>query len=601
MKIKLDSVKKVRSNLELKKRAELVHRSVHRKSLVHTRKHISGRIDSVKNLNTKRLLFSWVTKFVVIAVLASLSFTRLNHKDRFEGFTNGGSVIVGVSDESSSLKLNPLTLSSPSELAIGRLIYSSPLKYDELGKLKGDAAESFAVEDGGKKIRIILKENIKWHDNKDLTSEDLVFTINKLKEPKVSSSLRDSLLGVDAVALNSRTVEISSPKAVAGLDDLMTRIRIAPKHVFDGVSDDNIANVDYNQLPVGSGPLEVGSFVSTKETSSLGIEGTDKFQQVSLTASNKYYGNAAQASLTFRIFSNKESLRQAFESGIVEVYVGSGGVIGAQEGSEEIKLALSSGIFSFFNMDSPILSDIKIRQALAGFIDRPLISELSGGVGALYSPVLGTGPTAQEIMPADNAKKLISEAGWQMDVNRSIFVKDGRELKLSLVTGESEDYQIAANALAKKWKEIGVGVEITQAETSELQANYFINKTYDVLLYGISLNEASDPYAYWSSAAATAKGLNFSGYRSPASDADLDVARTKLDTTERKARLERFTKRWLEDAPAAALYIPSVKVVYNSATTQPQPNQKVPINNYADGFEFLTEVKAEKKKLYQTE
>jgi peptide/nickel transport system substrate-binding protein len=601
MKIKLDSVKNIKSDLQLKKRANLAHKAVHRKGLVHTRKHISGRIDSVKNLNTKRLLFSWVAKFLIIIVLASLGFARLNHKDRFEGFTNGGSVIVGVSDESSSLKLNPLTLSSPAELAIGRLVYSSPLQYDSADKLRGDAAESYVLEDGGKKIRLNLRSDIRWHDDKPLTSEDIVFTINKLKEPKVSSSLRDSLIGVEAVALDSKTVEISSPKPVAGLDDLMTRIRIAPKHLFDGVGDDNIATIDYNQLPVGSGPLEVGSFVSTKDTSNLGIEGAGKFQQISLTVNKDYYGNAAQANLTFRIFNSKENLNQAFDSGIVEVYVGSGGGKALREGAEEIKLALSSGIFSFFNTESPNLNNVKVRQALSGYIDRPLISELSGGVGPLYSPILGISSGKEEIMSIDNARKLIAETGWTFDANRSIFVKDGQDLKLSLVTGDSDNYLLAANELARKWRDIGVEVTITQASTSELQANYFINKTYDILLYGISLNEASDPYAYWSSAAATAKGLNFSGYKSPASDADLDVARTKLDPAERRIRLERFVKRWAEDTPAAGLYVPSIQVIYNSASTQPQPNQRVPINNYADGFEFLTEIKAQKKKLYQTE
>ncbi|MDQ5914022.1 MAG: peptide/nickel transport system substrate-binding protein [Patescibacteria group bacterium] len=605
MKIKkIDGIKRLKlSNvdLQLKKRADLVHKKVHRSGLVHTRKHISAKLDSVKNLDTRRLLASWTSKFIIIVVLSIFSFAKLKDSEKYPGLINGGSVIVGMADESSSLRLNPLTLSSPTELAVGRLVFSSPLKYDSLGKLKGDAAESFEIAEGGKRIRLVLRPNIKWHDGRVMTSEDIIFTIAKLKEPKVSSSLRDSLVGVEVVAIDSRTVDITTQNPVAALDDLMTRVRIAPKHLFDGVSDSDIASVDYNQLPIGSGPLEIGSFVSTKDTATLGIEGAGKFQQIKLNPSKNYYGNSAQTELTLRIFADKDNLEQAFSSGIVEVYVASGGAGSIRDGSEEIRLALSSGVFSFFNMQSPNLSNAKLRKALAGYLDRPLVSELSGGVGALYSPILGVDQAKREMITTEAAKQLITEGGWQLDAARNVFVRDGQDLELSLVTGDSDDYSAAADTLAAKWKEIGVKINVAKVKSTELQANYFVNKTYDILLYGISLNESSDPYAYWSSSAATSRGLNFSGYKSPASDADLDIARTKINPAERKVRLERFIKRWEEDAPAAALYIPSVKLVYNADSVLPQPNQNVPISNYVDSFEFLTDIKAQKKNLYRTE
>lgn len=598
--MKKPNLKKV--DLQLKKRADLAHKKIHRSGLVHTRKHISAKIDSVKNLDTRRLIFSWSAKFIIILSLSLFSFAKLKDSNKYSGVINGGSVIVGMSDESSSLRLNPLTLSSPTELAIGKLVYSSPLKYDSLGKLKGDAAQSYEIADGGKRIRIKLLPDIKWHDGKEMTSEDIIFTIAKLKEPKVSSSLRDSLVGVEVVAIDEKTVDLISPSPVAALDDLMTRIRIAPKHLFDGVSDSDIASVDYNQLPIGSGPLEIGSFVSTKDTATLGIEGGGKFQQIKLSPSEEYYGNAAQAEITIRIFTDKDKLEKAFNNGIVETYVTSGGSTITRDGAEDIKLALSSGVFSFFNLQSPTLSNIKLRKALSGYLDRPLISEVSGGVSPLYTPILGINPTvSKDPITADVAKQLITEGGWQFDTARSVFVKDGQDLTLTMVTGDSEDYSAAADTIISKWGEIGVKVNVAKVKSTELQANYFINKTYDILVYGISLNESSDPYAYWSSSAANARGLNFSGYRSPASDADLDIARTKLNPADRRARLERFSKRWEEEVPAAGLYIPSIKIIYNGNSVLPQPNQNVPVNNYVDIFEYLIDIKSQKKVIYRTE
>lgn len=601
IKLNKESLQKAKEDLQLKKKLDSAHKNIHRKGLIHTRKHIVSRLNSVKNLNTRRMLSSWSVKFVLVVILAGASYTYLNPASRYDGFIDGGSVIVGIKDENTKLKLNPLTLSSPAEQAVGRLIYSSLLKYDSSGILQGDLAGSYSSEDGGKRLRVNLRDGLKWQDGQDLTAEDVAFTITQLKQPRVNSSLRDSLAGVEAAVIDPKTVDISSSKPLAGLDDLLTRIRIAPKHLFEGIETEDLASVDYNQIPVGSGPLEVGSFVTTKDTSTLGIEGAGTFQQLKLNVNDKYYGNKAQADLTFRVFGQKDNLEDAFNGGLVEIFVSGDNSQILNQGYQEIELAISSGVFSFFNLEMPYLKDVKLRRALSGVIDRKLISELSGGIGPLYSPVLEVPMAAPAVLSVDQAKQLIAEAGWQFDAAKSVFVKDGQDLELNLVTGDSSDYTIAARELASLWRNIGVRTNVNIVPSSELQANYFVNKSYDVLLYGISLNQASEPYAYWSSAAATSRGLNFSGYKSAASDADLDIARTKVNNAERNARLERFAKRWAEDVPAASLYVPGLRVVYNSKSIQPQPNQNVPVANYADAFAFLTEVKAQKKKIYKTE
>ncbi len=601
IKLNKESLQKAKEDLQLKKKLDFAHRTIHRKSLVHTRRHLTSRLDSVKNLNTRRLLSSWGFKFAAIAVLAGLSYAHLNPNSRYEGFIDGGSVIVGIKDENTKLKLNPLTLSSPAEQAVGRLIYSSLLEYDGSGNLKGDLVSTYSSEDGGKRLRLNLRDGLKWQDGQDLTSEDIVFTITQLKQPRVNSSLRDSLAGVEVAAIDAKTVDISSAKPLAGLDDLLTRIRIAPEHLFEGIEPESLSSVDYNELPVGSGPLEVGSFVTTKDTSTLGIEGAGTFQQLKLNVNKNYYGNQAQADLTFRVFSTKDNLEDAFDGGLVEIFISGENNEALSPGYQELELAVSSGVFSFFNLENVNLKDVRVRRALSGVIDRKLVSELSGGVAPLYSPVLEVPGTAPAILSLDQARALITEAGWQYDGAKSIFVKDGQEFELNLVTGDSEDYVAAARKLAADWRDVGIRVNVAVVKSSELQANYFVNKSYDILLYGISLNQASEPYAYWSSAAATSKGLNFSNYKSAPSDADLDIARTKVNSKERNLRLERFAKRWLEDVPAASLYVPGLRVVYNAKSIQPEPNQSVPVANYADAFAFLKEVKAAKKKIYKTE
>ncbi len=599
MKINLNKAKELTDNLDLKKKVDQAHKSIHRKSLTSTRRHVLGKSDSIKNLSTRRLVFSWTTKFLIILVLGLLSYSKLGSGGRFNGFVAGGDVVAGIQDDNERLNLNPLTLSTPAESAVGRLIYSSILKYDDAGKLQGDLAASYSVEDSGKKIRVTIKDGAKWHDGKDVTSEDIVFTITKLKDIRVNSSLRDSLSGVEAVAVDDKTVEITSPKAVGGLDDLLTKIRVAPKHIFDGVSSDQIASVNYNKIPVGSGPFEVAGDITYSDNTTLGLNSSGQFQQISLTPNKKYYGNGAQADLTFRVFSSRGDLVAAFNNGSIAMYIGTDSDTDVNSDAEEVKLKLSSGVFAFFNMKSPFLSDVKLRRALSGYTDKKALSDMNGGVKPLYSPVLEVGDTEDGVMGKEDAKKLIADAGYTFDEAKGLFTKNGQELKLNVVTGDSDEYSRAIDELARRWKEIGVGVEVFKAKASDLQSNYFVNKSYDILLYGISLNQATEPYAYWSSDATGPKGLNFSNYRSPANDADLDVARTKINQADRNVRLERFVKRWKEDVPAVALYIPSLKVVYRSGSVQPEPNQQAYVSGFTDSFDLFTQIKAQQKKLYQ--
>jgi peptide/nickel transport system substrate-binding protein len=604
MKINIDRVKGVKrnipSNVDFKKKVDRAHRLIHRKGQVHAKKHVAGRIESIKNINTKRLVLSWSVKFVLILVLGFVSFSKLNSAGRFNGFVAGGDAVIGIQDESARLNLNPLTISGPAESAASKLIHSSIIKYDHSGNIIGDLAETYSTEDDGKKFKFRIKDNAKWHDGRDVTSEDVVFTISKLKDSRVGSSLRESVVGVDAVALDAKSVELNSPKAVVGLNDLLTKIKIAPKHLFEGVEDKDIARADYNSLPIGSGPLEVASRPSTRDKQTLGLSGAGTFQQLSLIPSRNYYGNRASTYITFRVFQQKTELGEAFNNGSVEMVIGTGENLDIATNAEEIKLKVSSGIFSFFNVASPATSDAKVRRALAGYIDRKSLSQINSGAQPLYSPIIGVEDGEQEVMDLQEARRLIVEAGWVYDEARSVFSKEGSDLKLNVVTGQSEEYSRAAEKITGMWKELGVQSELVQASNSQLQSNYFVNRTYDVLIYGISLNRASDPFAYWSSDSANPRGLNFSNYKSPATDADLDIARTKLNDAERNIRLVRFVKRWKEDAPAAALYVPSVKVVYKSRSLQPEPNQKTFLNSFGDSFEFLTELKAEKRKIYRT-
>ena len=109
--------------------------------------------------------------------------------------SSGGTYSEGVIGE--PRYINP-ALASASEVDrdLTTLIFSGLVKHNELGNIIPDLAESYQIRDNGKTYEFKLKENLSWPDKKPLTSDDVIFTINLIKDSKFQSPLRNNWQGV---------------------------------------------------------------------------------------------------------------------------------------------------------------------------------------------------------------------------------------------------------------------------------------------------------------------------------------------------------------------------------------------------------------------
>lgn len=178
------------------------------------------------------------------------------------GVCSGLALLAGNSisfyEESLPTTMNPLFSRGmvdvrTHELVFDRLFYRSAITNEVQSKL----VTKWSKLDNGKKIQIFLKDGVKWHDGKDLTANDVCFTINAMLNPKTPSPIakgyRESIVGCEAAPKEgSVTIEFVKPYH-------NPRERIAfsvlPEHVFDkntAVSPD----LDFSSRPVGTGPMK---------------------------------------------------------------------------------------------------------------------------------------------------------------------------------------------------------------------------------------------------------------------------------------------------------------------------------------------------------
>ena len=234
---------------------------------------------------------------------------------------------------------------------------------------------------------------------------------------------------------------------------------------------------------------------------------------------------------------------------------------------------INNGVYALFNVATPVLKDKAVRQALQVGTDTAAIRKgLSLTPPALSLPFISTqveGDDLPKAPVADAAKagEMLDAAGWRLEGN--VRKKDGQPLQLSVVTTKNSQYEKALETLSGQWRKLGIVVTAKIVDTNDPAASFtqgiLQQRSYDVLLYELSIGADPDVYAYWHSSQIGVNGYNFANYSNPTVDASLASARDRLDPALRSAKYKAFAKQWLDDAPALGLYQSVAPYVVNKS------------------------------------
>ena len=100
--------------------------------------------------------------------------------------------VLKLSITSSPSRLNPILANDSASSEIADWLFNGLFKYDKDGKITTDLASSYEFESNTKLI-IKLKENVLWHDGKKFSADDVIFTYNKIHDPKIFTSILSKL------------------------------------------------------------------------------------------------------------------------------------------------------------------------------------------------------------------------------------------------------------------------------------------------------------------------------------------------------------------------------------------------------------------------
>ncbi len=491
-----------------------------------------------------------VIKVCALLILINVVYLGVSFIKKHLNYTPayGGEYIEGVVGFPKTI--NPLyAVNRDIDSDISELVYSSLFKYNENGLLVNDLADTVTINNNREYI-IKIKDGATWHNGAKVSSDDVIFTINAIKNSDYRSPLRSSLSSVETEKIDDSTLKLTLSAPYAPFLEVLS-FGILPKSIWENVSPSSAASSELNLKPIGSGPYKFKSLVKNKD---------GDLREYNLIANENYYqAHPFIKNLKFKFFVDYteaiKSLNDNQIDGLGYLPFDERKEILAKDSLNLYELVRPQIVSLFFNSNKDkALSDKVVRVSLAQAIDKnQIIKDVFDGVYQVADgPILKNNfaysdqITKYEYNPLEAAANIKNKLA-----------------STTLTVIDSGNNVAVANKIKTYWQQIGVEVELNIVP-GERAADTIKNRDFEVLLYGESVGGDPDVYAFWHSSQLGAKGLNLAGYNNPEVDKLLISARQTTNSDERMTLYKKFQEILTAEIPAIFLYSPTYTYVQSN-------------------------------------
>jgi len=450
----------------------------------------------------------------------------------------GRNIVVGI--ESNPTHLDPRLSQDAVSSQIQRFIFNRLITHDAEGRIALELAEAW--EPSALTHRFRLRRGVRFHDGSLLTSADVKYTFDSIRDPALASPRAAGLSDLDRVEAPSPhevVFHLKSPSA-AFAESLM--VGILPRSA--GREGRSIA-----EHPVGTGPFRFARF--------------EPDERVELEAFPNYFGGRpAFDRIVFRILPEETIRVLELESGGLHLIQNAFSPdllprLSANPRLEILRRAGTNFTYIGFNMTDPILSRPKVRRAIAHAIDRePIIRHILKGLAQEAESLLPREHWAHapDLAPTRHdpelAMRLLDEAGFP-DPDGA-----GPRARFSLVfkTSQNELRRRIATVFADQLGRVGIHVRVRAHEWGTFFGDI---RSGNFQLYSLTWVGISDPDIYrfiFHSKFTPPEGLNRGRYSNRRLDALLEEAQ-RTPEPGRRALLYHEAQRILNaDLPYVNLW-----------------------------------------------
>ncbi len=489
---------------------------------------------------------------VILAIAGLLSFANPFDSDDAQG-TRYTEAVVGQPS-----KINPLFVYlNDADRDVASLVFSGLTRLDKDGTPTPDLASSWETSDDGLTVTFHLRSGVTWHTGASFSAEDVVFTYGLLANPGIQTDPEQAALwqSITCVGTDNLTVACTLPEPYAPFLTYAS-IGILPKHILESTTSATIADDPFNSRPIGTGPYRLSDLNEQRAVLRANDDfylGSPAIDEIEL----RFYPDVASAT-AFMVIGDVNGL-------LVDLTIGQEDfdTLRSVDGMQAHPANRSAYTSLYMNNTEPPLNDIIVRRAISETIDiDSIITGLVGGRGVRTDTPIVPGTWAfdenldQPSLDLGRARDLLEEAGWTLPEGNDLRVKNGNELRITLMTDEDALRGAIADEIAAELSDIGVEATVVRQPANDLVREYLIPRQYQAAIFGYDPGADPDPYPAWHSSQALVTGRNIAGYTSDPADELMEEARRISDVDERRDLYAQFQDLFLNDVPSLPLYCP---------------------------------------------
>ena len=373
--------------------------------------------------------------------------------------------------------MNPILSQNKHIQEISKIIYEPLLELDEEYKLQKCLAKDWAKTSPNTYL-IKIRDDVKWSDGTQFVVEDVIFTIETLKQVQsIYSSNVQHITEVQKV--DNDTLQITIDNEIPFFEYNLI-FPIMSRTYYEG---QDFSTTEKNAQPIGTGKYKIVQNISN----AIILNKNEYYTREELTLEK----------ITISKYANLGELYNAFKLGKVDIitttnikiedYIGT-------IGYNKQEVAGRDFDFIALNTQNAVLSNVEVRNAISHAINREnIVSSVFNNKYKItdypldYGSWLKGAETDNSYNP-DLAKQILEQNGWVYRYNRWQKTENyyTRTLRFKIVVQASNQTRVTVAEMIKADLEaIGIAVTIIRASDSQYQ-NYLENKNYDAIITGIT-------------------------------------------------------------------------------------------------------------------
>lgn len=514
-------------------------------------------------VNTPAALRRYGARLFHGARVLSLSLIFTLGASHAQAQTRGGTLNFIVTPEPTALV--DLTTTATNVLKVSPKVVEGLLEYDFRFQPKPSLATAWEVSDDSRKLVFHLRHGVKWQDGQPFTSADVAYSIAMLRQvhPRAKTTFANV---TDIATPDPYTVVITLSKPASYLIKAFSSSEtpILPKHLYEGT--DPLTN-PANNAPVGTGPFR---FVKWVRGSYIEYARNDDYWDK---------GKPLLDRIVVKVITDPAARTVAFEDGSADLSgdtpvplsdlarLKSNPKLGVDARGYEFQAGVSR---IEFNLDNPVLKNLKVRQAIASALDREVIRKVIfyGYATPLASPIIPSSPyydPAPTPYPfnVEHANALLDEAGYPRKSDGTRFALTLDPLPIGDLPARTAAYVKSALARA------GIMVTVRSQDLPAYLKRIYTDRDFDFSINGMS--NLFDPVVGVARLYTTdnfRRGVPFtngSHYSNPQIDELFAQVAEATDEAKRKQLFSQIQRILERDLPDINLVAPQYLTVYSRA------------------------------------